>query len=63
MVLHVSVFKIKFYMKNIFFNVGTFPPFELLGWELFRVRTSGWELYQVGTLPGGNFSGIQCNVI
>ena len=49
--------KIKFYINFFFFfNVGTFPPFELLGWELFQVRTSGWELYQVGTLPGGNFS-------
>ena len=48
----------KFCMNFFFFflNVGTFPPFELLGWELFRVRTSGWELNRVGTLPCGNFS-------
>ena len=49
MVLHVSVFKNKFCMKKKL-NVGTFPPFALLGWELFRVHTSEWELYRVGTL-------------
>ena len=56
MVLHVSVFKNKFCMKKNFLNVGTFPPFELLGWELFQVGTSGWEHFRVGILPGGNFS-------
>ena len=44
MVLHVSVFKNKFFMKKNFLNVGTFPPFELLGWELYRTPVFNYLL-------------------
>ena len=55
-VLHVSVFKNKFCMKKTILNVGSFPPFELLGgnfskWALLDGNFSGWELYRVGTFP------------